>query len=203
MPAAPIPQPPRPPISHALVYAGPTNPPQINVFRNNLTFLNQPAQPQISHLPTTGLLIVLSSWGGNTFEARSLYGLIRTLSYPIEIHASGVIQSAAIPLILSADHRSCTADTTFMFHPWMWGTEAHTGRTLEDLQQTPMLLEDYVKWGKQTLNDRSGLKHADIERLKLFDASKIYDANFALKNGIVHEIVERKIPAGIMTWNMV
>lgn len=196
---------PPPRISHVLIYAGPTNPPQINVLRNNLAFLNQPAQQQIPHLPTTKLLIVLSSWGGNIFEARSLYGLLRSLSYPIDIHASGVIQSSAIPMMLGADYRTCSPTTTFLFHPWSWGTEAHPGRTLDELQQIPMRLDDDINWAKNVLDERTSLKHADIERLKLFEAGSIHiqDANFALKNGIVHDISERKIPSGTMTWNMI
>jgi ATP-dependent protease ClpP protease subunit len=168
------------------------------------TGLFEPASTasQSNPIPVTGVLLVLSSWGGNTYEARALYGLLRALAYPIEIHATGVIQSAATPLMLGADRRTCSPDATFMFHPWAWSTDAHPGRSMDELQQFPLRLDDDIKWAKNVLNERTSLKHADIERLKLFDTGTIHDANFALKNGIVHDVSYRKIPAGIFTWNI-
>ena len=190
-------------ISHILFYSGGINTPQTNTLRNNLALLNQPSQPQqnLAHLPATGVLIVLSSWGGNSFEARSIYGLIRSLSYPVEVHAAGIVQSAAVPLILAADRRTCTPNTTFMFHPWSWATEASPGRYLDELQQFPMRLDDEVNWAKSVIIERTQLKTPDIE--KLFKTATIVDANFALEHGLIHEISERKIPTGIPTWNVV
>jgi hypothetical protein len=156
--------------THALVYAGPLNPPATTSLRGQLSFLNQPSQPQqnAAHLPCRGLLLILSSVGGNTFDMRSLYGLLRSLSYPIEIHATGAVKSSAVPLMLAADRRSAAPGTTFLFHPWTWGGEAHPGLTADGLQLNPMQLDDDIKWGKS----------------------------------ILKEVVERKIPHGIMTWNI-
>ena len=191
------------PISHALIYSGPTNPPQTNLLRNQIAFLNQPAQPPHAiHLPCTGLLIVLSSWGGNIFEARSLYGLIRALPFPVEINAIGAVQSAAVPLMLAADRRTASPDATFLFHPWTWGSEPHPGRSLDQLQQIPLQLEDDIRWAENTFSLRSGLKSAEIKQFELFTSVQIKDANFALKYGLVHQVIERKIPAGIITWNI-
>lgn len=202
MPVAPIRPPAQAPISHVLIYTGPTNAPQINLLRAQLAFLNQPAQQNAQHLPATGLLLVLSSWGGQTFEARSLYGLIRSLPFPTEIHAAGTIQSAAIPLMMAADRRTCTPDTTFLFHPWVWSTDPDPGRSMDELQQFPMRIEDDVDWAKDVLDQHSGLKHPEIERLQLFTSASIEDSGFALKYGLVHDVLERKIPHGVMTWNI-
>jgi ATP-dependent Clp protease, protease subunit len=190
--------------SHAIVYSGPLLPPQTNILRNQLAFLNQPANPQqgTAHLPATGLLIVLSSTGGNTFEMRSLYGLIRSMSYSIEIHAVGTIKSAALPFMLAADRRTAAPDTTFLFHPWTWGTELHPGHSAEGLQQFPMQLEDDVEWARDIFEERSNLTQSDIDQLELFQKTRIEDTDFALQRGLVHEVVERKIPRGIMTWNI-
>ncbi len=191
------------PISHALVFAGPIGPPHSNILRNQLAFLNQPNPPQgTTHLPATGLLIVLSSMGGNTFDMRSLYGLLRALSFPIEIHATGVVKSAAVPLMLAADRRTAAPGTTFLFHPWTWGTDLHPGHSADGLQQFPMQLNDDISWARTILEQRSKLTNAEIDRLELFETSRIEGTDFALKNELVHEVTERKIPAGIMTWNI-
>jgi ATP-dependent Clp protease, protease subunit len=190
--------------SHAIVYAGGLFAPQTNMLRGQLSFCNQPSQPPqgITHLPATGLLLILSSWGGNTFEMRSLYGLIRSLSYPVEIHATGTVKSAAVPLMLAADRRSAAPGTTFLFHPWTWGTEVHPGHTIAGLQQLPMQLDDDIKWARGAFEARSRLSNAEIDRLGLFDKPSFEDTDFALKHGLIHEVTERKIPSGIMTWNI-
>jgi ATP-dependent protease ClpP protease subunit len=189
--------------THAMIYAGPLNPPQTNILRNQLAFLNQPQQPPgITHLPCKGLLIIFSSTGGNTFEMRSLYDLIRCLPYPIEIHATGVIKSAAVFLMLAADRRTAAPNTTFLFHPWTWGTDLHPGHTAEGLQVLPMQLKDEIDWAKEILNERSKLTYDKISALELFKTPRIEEMDFALEYGLIHEEVERKIPPEIMTWNI-
>jgi ATP-dependent protease ClpP protease subunit len=190
--------------SHAIIYSGPLLPPQSTLLRNQLAFLNQPPNPQqgTAHLPTRGLLIVFSSGGGNTFEMRSLYDLIRSLSYPIEIHAIGAVKSAALLFMLAADRRTAAPRTTFLFHPWTWGTELHPGHTAEGLQQFPMQLEDDIEWAREVFEERSGLTQNDIDQLELFEKTRIEDADFAVQRRLIHEVVERKIPPAIMTWNI-
>ena len=135
-------------ISHVLIYSGGIGAPQTHSLRGQLAFLNQPGPGQgIAHLPAKKVLIVLSSWGGNTFEARSLYGLLRSLRFDVEIHATGTIKSAAIQVMLAADRRTASPDTTFLFHPWVWGVDANPGHGADGLQQFPLQLEDDVAWG--------------------------------------------------------
>jgi ATP-dependent protease ClpP protease subunit len=191
-------------ISHVIIYSGPTNAPQSQGLRSQLAFVNQPAQPQagITHLPTTGLLIVLSSWGGNTFEARSLYGLLRALSYPFTIHVTGVVQSAAVPLMLAADYRTAAPGTSFLFHGWTWGVKEHPGHNPDGLQQLSLLLDDEIKWARKVFDERSNLKDADIDRLQLFTNSRIEGTDFALQYGLIHAVTEHKIPPNVMTWNI-
>jgi ATP-dependent protease ClpP protease subunit len=146
--------------------------------------------------------MIFSSWGGNTFEMRSLYGLIRSLSYPIEIHATGNIKSAAVPFMLAADRRTAAPGTTFLFHPWTWSTELHPGHTAEGLRQFPLQLDDDISWGRTILKTRAKLTDAEIDNRDLFGKAQIEDTDFALKYGLIDEITERKIPQGIMTWNI-
>jgi ATP-dependent Clp protease protease subunit len=191
------------PFTHALIYSGLLSLPQSNILRNQLAFLNQPQQPPgLMHLPCQRLLIIFSSVGGNTFEMRSLYDLIRSLSYPIEIHATGVIKSAAVPFILAADRRTAAPGTTFLFHPWTWGTELHPGQTLDGLQQLPLQLQDDIDWAEEIFTQRTKLTYDDITSLELFAKTRIEETDFAIEKGLIHEVVERKIPAGIMTWNV-
>jgi len=193
------------PISHAFIYSGPIGPPGAGNLRGQLAFLNQPSQPHqgAAHLPATGLLIVLSSVGGNTYDMRSLYGLIRSLSFPVEVHAIGVVKSAALPLMLAADRRTAAPGTTFLFHPWTWGTDVHPGHTADGLQQFPMQLSDDIAWARSVFEQRSKLSNAEIDKMELFDKSRIEGTDFALQHELVHEVAERKIPTGIMTWNIV
>ena len=73
---------------------------------------------------------------------------------------------------------------------------------MEVLRQLPMQLEDDIAWGKKVLEERTNLTADKIEELKLFDSAVIWDADTALEHGLIHEIVETKIPPGIMTWNV-
>jgi ATP-dependent protease ClpP protease subunit len=183
--------------SHAIIYSGPTNLPQSQSLRSQLAFLNQPQQN------TTGLLLVLSSWGGNTFEARSLYGLLRAVSYPIDIHAVGVIKSSAVPLFLAADRRTAAPDVEFMFHGWTWSLDQHPGQPIEELQQTAMQLSHEVKWARGVLQERAKLTSVDIDSLQLFEKPRIEGVDFALRYGLIDQAIDLKIPVGIMTWNIV
>lgn len=190
-------------ISHAIFYTGALQTPQTNILRGQLAFLNQPGQEQgIFHLPCKKLLIVLSSWGGNTFEMRSLYGLLRSLSYSIEVHVTGVAKSAAIPFMLAADRRTAAPDTTFLLHPWTWGTDVNPSHTIDELRQLPMNLDDEIKWGKRVLVERTKLTPENVDDFGWFEEASFEDVDFALKYGLIHEAVERKIPPGIMTWNI-
>lgn len=192
------------PISHALLYSGPLQPPQTNMLRNQLGFLNQPSQPQqgITHLPATRVLLVFSCFGGATHEMRGLYDLFRSLSFPIDIHVVGIAKSAAIPFILASDRRTAAPDSTFFFHPWTWGIDASPGHILPVLEQPQIQLQDDINWGKKVLIARTKLTASDIDKLQLFERGVTMDAATALKYGIVHEVADLKIPCGIMTWNI-
>lgn len=181
-------------ISHAITFSGPIERPITDVFRNQLAFLSQPQHD------TKRLLVVFTSWGGNTFEARSLHGIIRSLAFPVEVHAVGSIKSSAVPLMLAADRRTAAPDASFMFHPWTWGIEGNHASA--GLEQFPLQLEDEVKWAKATFTTRTKLTATEIDKLMLFDKPRIEGADFALKHGFVHSIGERKIPAGKMVWNI-
>jgi ATP-dependent protease ClpP protease subunit len=133
---------------------------------------------------------------------RSLYDLIRSLSYPVEIHVIGVAKSAAVPLILAADRRTASPDASFLFHPWTWSVDANPGHPTDTLQQFPMQLEDDVKWGKTIIQRRTKMSAKEIGDLGLFEKARIENAEFALKHGIIHQIIERKVPANCMTWNI-
>ena len=189
-------------ISHVLCYTGPTNLPQTQGLRNQLAYLNQPPQVRGEQRTPTGLLIVLSSWGGSTFEARSLYGWIRTLPYPVEIHAVGVVQSAAVPLMLAADRRTSAPDAKFLFHPWTWGSDAHPGQTAAALQEVPLRLDDEIAWAKSVFLSRTSLNAENLDQMQLLETASIRDTTFALEHGFIHEATERKIPAGVPTWNI-
>jgi hypothetical protein len=63
-------------------------------------------------------------------------------------------------------------------------------------------LDDDIAWGRDILKQRSLLTDADIDGMKLFEEARIEDTDFALKYGLVHNILERDIPHGIMTWNI-
>jgi hypothetical protein len=45
------------------------------------------------------------------------YELIRTMPYAVEMYAAGTVKSAAIALMLAAEHRTTRPDTLFIFQP--------------------------------------------------------------------------------------
>lgn len=190
------------PISHIFFYNGGILLPQTNNLRSQLAFLNQPNQPHqgVNYLPATRLVIVLSSWGGNTHEMRSLYDLIGSLSYQVDFHLVGTVKSAAVPLFLAGARRTAAPGTTFLFHPWTWGTELHPGHTAESLIQFPAQLEDDIEWGKKVFIERTKFPAADVG--SLFGKARIENTEFALKHGFIDEVVNLKLPTGVMTWNI-
>lgn len=104
--------------------------------------------------------------------------------------------------MLAADRRTASPDSTFFFHPWTWGTDQHPGQTYEALHQSPMQLSDDIEWAKSVYVEQTKLTAGDIEELELFKTANIWNANMALEHGFIDEVVERKIPRGIMTWNI-
>lgn len=183
--------------AHTIIYSGATNPPQTQSLRNQLAFLCQPQNQ------TTELLMVFSSYGGSTYEVRTLYGLLRTMPFPVHIHAIGTVQSAALQLMLAADHRTAAPDTEFLFHEWVWSVAQHPGAVMEGLQQTVIQLDHEVKWGRKILTERTKLTDADIDALKLFESTRIENTDFAIQYGLIDQAAELKIPANTMTWNIV
>lgn len=93
-------------------------------------------------------------------------------------------------------------EASFFFHPWTWSTDTHPGHTFDALHQLPMQLIDDIEWGRAVMKERSKLTDEDIGTFELFDKARVEDTEFALRYGLVHEVVERKIPPGIMTWNI-
>jgi len=73
---------------------------------------------------------------------------------------------------------------------------------MEVLQQFPMQLEDDIEWGKKILEQRTKLTADDIAERELFEKATIMDAPAAFDCGLIHGVMERKIPPGIMTWNI-
>src|SRR5580704_2643319 len=67
------------------------------------------------------LTVMFSSSGGNCAQGLSLYNFIRSLPVQIRMHASGVVESMAVPVFVAGHIRTSSPLSRFFFHAYDFG----------------------------------------------------------------------------------
>ena len=134
------------------------------------------------------LSMYINSGGGQAPAGMSMADTLRLAGASgmhVEIHASGMVASAAVPIYLSAEKRSASKNTTFMIHRgtiFKW----QTSETLSDLnsqrEMMQMSEDQYITF----VEERTTLTRKEIE--EKLDKTTWFTAEQAKEWGFVHEI---------------
>jgi ATP-dependent Clp protease protease subunit len=140
------------------------------------------------------IYLLFSTSGGSVNEGITLYNTLRGLPATITIHNSGNVDSVGNVIFLAGGHRYACPHSTFMFHGVGWDfnnphrmDEKSTRETLDDIISSQRRMGSIIA-------DRTTLPPEEIATL--FAEAQTKDTDFAVKNGIIHEVRNIKVPSG-------
>jgi ATP-dependent Clp protease, protease subunit len=153
----------------------------------------------------TDIELHMSTEGGNMTAGFALYFFLKSLPLPLTTHNIGSVESVGVPIFLAGQKRYACPGTRFLVHPLHWGfgnlVAADHSRVSEWRDCLDFDAERYLKIFEEA-TDGAGVK-ADI-RSHLYGNARIFDAEQALAAGMVHQVVQARLPeAGVTShwWN--
>lgn len=147
----------------------------------------------------------MSTEGGNMTAGFALYFFLKSLPLPLTTHNIGSVESVGVPIFLAAEQRYACPGTRFLVHPLHWGfgnlVAADHARVSEWRECLDFDAERYAS----IFDDATSQADARTDiRDNLFGSARIFDAEQALAAGIVHGVVQARLPlAGVTShwWN--
>lgn len=142
----------------------------------------------------TEITILISSPGGNVFDGMNVSTIIKAAPIPINVHNVGQIDSIANVIFSAGAKRLAQKNSSFLFH----GVVANFGQyslTEEQLGERLATLRRDRENIAKNISDFTGIEYPVVD--DLMKKGSIVSAEEAKKLGLVHEIVEAKIPAGV------
>jgi ATP-dependent protease ClpP protease subunit len=143
---------------------------------------------------TDVLYLLLSTPGGQVMYGMTIYNMLRGMPFKLITHNVGNVDSIGNPIFLAGEERYACPNSTFMFHGV--GFDASGGGRFEEkllLERLGSIQADQKRIG-DVIAERSTLKTEEVQ--KLFLQAVTRDPDYALANGIVHEIRNVAIPRG-------
>lgn len=182
---------------HIVHFIGPINQISVCTVRNLCLQALQSGASEIE--------LHMSTEGGNMTAGFALYFFLRSLPLPLTAHNIGSVESVGVPIFLAAQRRYACPGTRFLVHPLHWGfgnlVAADHSRVSEwrdcldfDAERYARIFEDATTGAGQ---------RADI-RANLTGNARIFDAEQALEAGIIHKVVQARLPEAGTTshwWN--
>src|ERR1035437_280966 len=197
-PAPNQPQPPSPPAPHikpvSFIFVGPIQNPVAKSLRNVCCNAVSNGTKEIQ--------ILFSSNGGDVGEGFSLYNFLRALPVKLTMHSIGFVDSIAMMVFLAGEQRFCSSDSTFLFHDFATNFPTPGNVTRAQFAELHRASENFRLRSQELLKLRAAFTDEDFKSLQLYDKTTIYDAGFAKKKGIVHEVKDAVIPAGSLIANV-
>lgn len=145
--------------------------------------------------------LCLSSPGGDVMSGMNIYNMLRAMPFELTTHNVGNVDSIANAIFLAGTKRFACPHSTFMFHGV--GFNAEAGKHFEEKllrERLDGVLADQKRIGA-ILEERSTLSSAQIE--PLFRDAQTKDAEYAVSAGIVHEVKDVELPAGVPVLTLV
>jgi ATP-dependent Clp protease protease subunit len=173
-----------------LTFYGPINLPATNSLRVGLaTLINEGAQE---------VTLLFASDGGSISDGIALYTYLKALPIKLNMHATGVIASIAVPIFLAADraNRFASSNARFFVHEYVWAYSqgATLGRSM--LDEPTLILQSADAWTRDILKASTQLTDGDFETLKLFREPRIIDPGSATNMGLIAAVAEPRIAVG-------
>ena len=135
------------------------------------------------------VILYLNNPGGSAFDGFGITDEIRLLKNSgvhVTCEASGIVASAAIPILLICDRRIASRNTVFLIHPAsifkMFASE-----TLKDVEAQAEMLKMARNKYTDIVQDRSRLSRKEI--LDMLEKDSWFDAEKALTWGMIDEII--------------
>ena len=140
--------------------------------------------------------IFMNNSGGDAMQGCSISDELRIFSAlqklkenPITIimEARGIVASAAVPVLLSADYRVASRNTVFMIHPGgLWKGGGWVKETLKDLEEQAAMMKVMNDRYSTIVSENSKLSKSEV--LELMKKTTWWTAKEAKELGFVHEI---------------
>lgn len=150
---------------------------------------------------TREVYLMLSTPGGNVMNGMNLYNVLRGLPIKLTTHNVGNVDSIGNAIFLAGETRYACPHSTFMFHGVGFNVDK-AARFEEKVLRERLdgILTDQRRIGS-IIEERTTISNDQIEGL--FREAQTKDAAFAVSSGIVHEVRDLKIPAGIPVYSLV
>lgn len=172
---------------HIVHFIGPINQHSVCTVRNLCLQALQSGASEIE--------LHLSTEGGNMTAGFALYFFLRSLPLPLAAHNLGSVESVGVPIFLAAHKRYACPGTRFLVHPLHWGfgnlVAADHARVSEWRDCLDFDAERYARIFEDAT--RGAARPADI-RANLTGKARIFSADDALQAGIVHQVVQARLP---------
>jgi ATP-dependent Clp protease protease subunit len=182
---------------HIVHFIGPINHSSVCTVRNLCLQALQAGASEIE--------LHMSTEGGNMTAGFALYFFLKSLPLPLTTHNIGSVESVGVVIFLAAEKRYACPGTRFLVHPLHWGfgnlVAADHSRVSEWRDCLDFDAERYAR----IFEEATGGKGVSTDiRGNLTGNARIYDADQALKAGIIHQAKQARLPESGPTshwWN--
>jgi len=153
------------------------------------------------NLEVKAVYLLISTPGGFVANGLNLYNILKGMPLELTTHNVGNVDSIGNIVFLAGSKRYATASATFMFHGVGFNIDQSQRLEEKDFRERlDGLLSDQKRIG-DIISQHSGLTEEEVADLFLQAQTK--DANFAVEKGIIHEIRDVQIPAGVPVISLV
>ena len=139
--------------------------------------------------------LLLSTPGGSVMHGMNLYTVLRGMPFKLVTHNVGNVDSIGNAVFLAGAERYASPHSTFMFHGVGFDVQAQARFEEKVLRERLQSVEADQKRIGSVILDRTKLDDATVRQLFLEAQTK--DAAYAVGCGIVHEVRDVQIPAGV------
>ena len=148
-----------------------------------------------ANLKVKAVYLLLSTPGGMVMNGLNLYNVLKGMPFELTTHNVGNVDSVGNAVFLSGSKRYATTTATFMFHGVGFRVDKGDRFEEKDLhERLDGILHDQKRIGA-VISRHTKLTEEEVA--SLFRQAQTKDANFAVEKGIVDEIREVQIPAGV------
>ena len=138
--------------------------------------------------------LAFASQGGGVSQGIALYNFIRSLPYQVIMHNIGNVDSIGNAVFLAADERYACPHATFMFHGVGFDKPAARFERKDLQAMLDTINADELKIAG-IIQERTGIDQDTVEQF--FVTQQTNTAEFARERGIVKDIREFQLPAGV------
>lgn len=148
----------------------------------------------------THFVILFSSTGGNVHWGITAYTFLKGIPARVDTHAFGRVNSVAIPIYCSGEHRLATPNSSFLFHGVGFNVNQGTRFDLKSLTERRMSLENDTNDIARIISENCD---KTLEEIKddVYNG-KILRVDEAAECSLVNEIKQELFPVGTRVFTL-